>query len=860
MTFITAATPFSLSADQWSLINQQKAITAALNRAFVQVAANWLKPASKDSYETDWQKKPPGLETNLQSWIDDDEIKYNNVGFSLQLGFLDIDIDAADGCDPEYNRCIVAGLRQAGVDTRLCFGRQSVGAPTHVLVQLAEEDHTNFDKIRKWSPAAFVIGGKRYFNALRSFSPLLKGADLAAGAVHVTMPGSVYRHKQRANEADISVWWKLDGSIAARLDEILTLTPKRTPFSAVLKGIAFGTALYAMRPHWVEGNRQQAATRFGGWLARIVGDSDAINSQDKLKAAVFCPVENDDAARTLINLICDQCHDDEAGMRIRTYKDARGKLARNPEAKIPGWPAMRALIGPEVANALKATFMPGSDVSPLMRLSERYIYVEVNNRFVDLEIFRSGLDKYIFAAEELRQRHLKETIPIGDKNAEAFRIYERSSFRKDVTAVDMDPGLEAGRIALRNCRGDILNESEDIPEDAHSFFNQWRGWDVEPIKKIDDKLMAECIRRLDQVLGWLTCDNRAQMEWIKDWFAWTLQYPRLKQQIAWVVIGGMGVGKSFIGDTFAKAIYGSMHGTASPQIIDQKFNVSSFLGKMFVFIDEARFNGEAGSDEVKKLIRNVRFHGMEKGVDARDYHIYARLMFAANKFNLSFGNGDTHDRGLFYTKAYTHDFLGINEKAFKVWAETIRPDFESFAAFLEKPAVREHYIRMLMDRKLDRSAVESTRLSSSDDVDIIVANMTWRRKVARAIVQSGWIISEDSDISSPFSSKDLHERVNLMAKQLNIPGVRPEDVFHEFSAAGVIESFIGAAVKGFRFKWKIGALHDKMAEATGAPLDAQYVFTDADYQLNDADAPVSARLKLGRTKTFGVIDGGRGKF
>lgn len=854
MTFNKLAASFTLSDDQLALAHSQRAITAAVNKTFVQVAAIYLASSAKSPIKEGWQKDK-FLDTDLQSWIDDEELRFHNVGFNLQLGWLDIDIDAADGTDPEFNRAIVSGLRAVGIDTRFAFGRQSVGAPTHILVQLPEDEHEGFDALKPFAPKEFRLDNLRYECQLRSYPPSLKDRALTDGAKQTVMPGSVYTHKKRANEADISVWWKSDGTIAQTVSDVAATTARRASFRDIVRGLAHGVALYFMRPQWIEGQRQHVASKFTGWLARVVGDSIAINTHDRLNGEVFCAVDSDDKARALIEFICGVCDDNEAAMRYRTYYDARAKLLRNPEAKIPGWTALGDIIGQPALHALRAMFLPGSDVSPLTKFAERYIYDRETNKYLDMHQFQTGR-RYAFEAEMLMRRHLSETIRVGEKTIEAFHVYERSKMRKSVDATDMHPDLEPGRIYVKDGLGDIVNEDEEMPTGAYTFFNSWEGWQLEPAQTVNEALMAECTAKLDKLLGYLTCDHKEQIEWIKDWFAWTLQHPATKQQIAWVVVGGMGVGKSFIGNNFAKALFGPLWGSASPQIIDQRFNVSSFLGKMLVFVDEARFNGEAASDEVKKLIRNVSFHGMEKGVDARDYNIYARLMFAANKFNLNLGNGDTQDRALFYTKAYSREFLSMSDMAFKEWAEGLKPFFADYAAFLERRDVRQHYMRMMMDRELVLTTVESTQYSSSNDADIVVNNMTYSRQVARYIVQSGYVM-EFTDISTPFTISDMNKRVVDVCKEMNMPSVQGKRIMDEFTSADVIETFMDTSGVRTRFKWKIGALHEKFGEATGAPIAPSFVFNEGDYMRNDATGVVQPRPKPGKTAQFGVVEGGR---
>lgn len=850
MTFNLNTSNYTLSDAQLALVHQQRAITAAVNKGFVQVAAIYLASNAKAPIKEGWEKDKY-LDTDLQLWIDDEALRFHNVGFNLQNGWLDVDIDAADGQDPEFNRCILAGFRHVRIDVRFAFGRQSVGVPTHILIQLPEDEHANFAQLKRFEPKEFRALGHRYHCQLRSYPAGMTDKELMHGAKQTVMPGSVYLHKQHKDKPDISVWWDESGKIAELVRDVAGTTPRRASFRDIVRAIAFGVTLYFIKPHWIEGQRQNMAHKFTGWLTRIVEDSIAINTHEALSTDVYCPVDSDDAAESLIKFLCDECGDDESRMRIRAYHDARDKRARNPDARIPGWRALSNEVGDQAMMALRAVFMPGSDVNLLTQMAERYLYDEEVDQYIDRERFLTG-KKYVHHSEALMRRHKNEVIMINDKPKEVFRMFESSKMRKHVGGVDLYPDLTPGEIHRIDHLGRVLSD-DDRSATALQIFNTWAGWGVEPIDKVDPAIMAECHRMLDTVLGYLTCDKQPQIDWIKDWLAFTLQFPADKQQIAWVVIGGMGVGKSFIGNTFCQAIFGSLWGSASPQIIDQKFNVGPFLNKMFVFIDEARFNGETATDEVKKLIRNISFNGMEKFSEARNYNIYARMMFAANKFNLNMGQADTYDRALFYTKAYTHDFLNMTDVEFKDWAETLKPFFSEFDLFLKRTDVRQHYMRMFLDRPVNKQAVESTAMSSARDPDIVNNNMSRSRRIARYILEDARIL-EGLDITTPFTQRELVMRVSEVCKEMGLSALPGHFVYQEYEAAHVVEK-IGDK---YRFKYNLGTLIEKFGEATGSPLDVPYTFDEADYGAN-THTGVKRVLWRGLRKAhqFEVHEGGR---
>lgn len=842
MTFKAIEGGFQLSADDQKLVNTQRAITAQVNRQFVQVGAVFLKQSGKNPIDSDWANTMP-LQTDLQDWIDNPDLSGHNVGFNLQFGWMDIDIDADD---PFFNECMVAALVHNGVDTRFSFGRHSVGTATHVLVQLAEEEAANFDGLTKFEPKEFRIDGKRFHTQLRSYPTNIEAKNVARQAKQTVMPGSVYSHKHSEGQYDISVWYK-NRTIASNVREIAATTPRRASFNQIVRAIAFATCLYVIRDHWVEGQRQTTAVKVAGWLARVVKDGQALNNHEAIAKDVFCPVDTDDIAESLIQFIADFCEDGEAAMRIRSYRDAVDKLDRNPDAKIPGWPAMEQLIGPMKVNALRTTFTPGSDVSVLTQMAERYAYDETDGLYIDRKRHKDNHETFAHEPAMLERRHIDETVLISGKPRPAFKMFETSKMRMKVGNRNMYPDQPPGSIFRVNSRGEII--PDDLDDDTgNPVFNTWRGWPILPAADVDPVLMKQCIEMLDKLLGYLTQDNEKQVDWVKEWIAWTFQHPGIKQQIAWVVVGGQGVGKSFIGNTFMNRLMGTLWGTSSASVIGDKFNIGPFINKMFVFVDEAKFHNEEGTEEVKKLIRNVDVPGMLKYGEGQNFKIYARMMFASNVYDMSIGQKSVIDRALFYTKAYDNKYLNMTDSDFRAWAETLKPWFVEFDALIERMEVREHYIRYFMDMELDKTRIESIKYSSSQDEEITSANMRPSRRIAKAILEEGRI-HEDLSLEVPFTTTQLGHRISEICNGMHIRPVRTDMVVDEFLSTGILDRSMG----GFTFKYRIGDLIKRYGDSISMTLNPAFELDEEDFGENSTPA-AKKPWKLGRRS---VVQGGK---
>jgi hypothetical protein len=381
----------------------------------------------------------------------------------------------------------------------------------------------------------------------------------------------------------------------------------------------------------------------------------------------------------------------------------------------------------------------------------------------------------------------------------------------------------------------VLSDDDDDDPTALAVFNTWRGWPVKLPDKVDPELLARIVVHLDKILGLLTRDNPAQIEWVKKWLAWTFQHPGEKQQIAWVVIGEQGIGKSWFGNTFMKEMMGPLWGSASPKVVDTDFSVEPFINKMFTFIDEAKFHSESGVDEIKKLIRGIDVPGAEKFQSARNYRLFSRLMFASNRYDLGIGQANTRDRALFFTRAYDREFKEMNELQFREWAETLKPWFTEYTALMDRKDVREHYMHYFMTMPVTKEEVETIRHSSSTDAQIVLSNMTWSRRIAKYIIEDGRI-HEDLDLTYPFTVSDLNKRVTEVSLELGLRNVQGARVLAEFEQAGVIEKVTLGGQRKLRFINKLGTTTDLFGAAISATLEPRFEFDkDADYGKNDCD-------------------------
>jgi hypothetical protein len=753
-----------------------------------------------------------------------------NLGFNLQFGWLDVDIDASDA---RYNQCILKAFKFLGIDTRFAFGRLSRGVPSHILVQLNETDLNNYDTLQEFEPKEFKMGGNRYKCELRSMGPVPTAQNVIKEARQTVMPGSIYISKTKAGEHDVSVWYTPEGKAAISVGEIAATTSRKTSYSDLITGIAFGTFLYVVQPHWLEGGRQQLAIKVAGWLARLVRESQGINENDGISRGTFCPIGTPETAESMIDFICGELGDAEPFMRKRVFRDAIKKLENNPDARIPGWPALESDVGTEAMLALRTVFMPGVDVSPLTKMADRYIYDEADDRYIDRDRFYT-MSNFTHDGAELDRRHRNDLMEVAGKMKPVFKLFESSPLRRRIGGRDLFPDFQPGSIFRITRAGNIIPDDQDNEPGTLTMFNTWRGWPILPAKEVDLVLARKCTVMMDRMFGYLTQDNPAQIEWLKKWIAWTVQHPGQKQQIAPVFVGGQGVGKSFFGNIFLEQLFQNQWGSASPRILEGTFSVEPFINKMFVFIDEAKFHTEASTDEIKKLIRSDRMGGAEKFQSARTYRIFSRVVFASNRWDMNIGQANMQDRALFYMKTYDKDYKRMTDVEFRNWAVTLKPFFDEFNTLIHRMDVKEHYMHIFNTMQVDRHEIENVANSSGTDSHIVESNMAYPRRVAKAIIEEGRIW-EDLDIAAPFTMVEFNKRVADICDSARIRYVQPRHVFEEFVSLGLIDKWIKDGGKYWRFKYKIGTLTELMSNAIGVQLESRFVFTDDDFGLNESE-------------------------
>ena len=353
---------------------------------------------------------------------------------------------------------------------------------------------------------------------------------------------------------------------------------------------------------------------------------------------------------------------------------------------------------------------------------------------------------------------------------------------------------------------------------------------------------------LDRMLGLLTRDNAAQMDWLKKYIAWTIQHPELKQQVCPVIIGGQGIGKSILGDNLMRAMFGELAGSATgAALVNNNFLITPFIGKIIVFIDEVRIEGQTGINELKKIIRQSRISGQVKFGHQRDYYIPARAILAANQTDIGLTPEDAADRALFFIIAWTAENKNMTDREFLEWAVTLKPFYREFVEMLESVAAKQHLMRYFRDYECTREELEDLTHSSRNDEKVIKSTMSKSREIARQIAASAHVIA-GNDITAWFNIQ--HLRAAIQREDGAKTRVEASSVMMEYERAGVIES--ARAEGGYvKFKWGYGKILQKLSEAHNLKLEPVWDTGPGDYDDNPVRSMVDPPQWRGNTKRKG---------
>ena len=218
--------------------------------------------------------------------------------------------------------------------------------------------------------------------------------------------------------------------------------------------------------------------------------------------------------------------------------------------------------------------------------------------------WRSRLVIQSFA--DFKNRYMNRFVEVGEKKG-GEKVFEsagvwwlKSAHRRQYHGLTFAPG-----------------------RDVEGFYNLWRGFAVPAIP-------GDCSLYLQHLKEVICRSNNQHFNYLIGWMARAVQQPDSPGQVAIVLRGAQGTGKSF----FAK-VFGQLFGRHFLQVSDPKHLVGSFNAHLrdcvVLFGDEAFFAGDKSHESVlKTLITEENMQIERKGFDVEQSPNYTHLIMASN--------------------------------------------------------------------------------------------------------------------------------------------------------------------------------------------------------------------------------------
>jgi hypothetical protein len=232
----------------------------------------------------------------------------------------------------------------------------------------------------------------------------------------------------------------------------------------------------------------------------------------------------------------------------------------------------------------------------------------------DPVLSRSKLEFQSFDA--IKQRYCNQRVQIG-KDKDDNPVYQElgkwwiyHQHRRQYEHVTFAPGRE-----------------------TNGIYNLWRGFSYESVP-------GDCSIYLDHVKRNVCNGDEEVYEYVLNWMARTVQFPATSGQVAIVVRGEKGTGKSKFAEVFGALFGRHFIPLSNPAHLVGSFNIH-LRDAVVVFADEAFFAGDKRHTNVlKHLITGPEMAVTPKGVDTGFSANFVHLIMASNESHVIPASGN----------------------------------------------------------------------------------------------------------------------------------------------------------------------------------------------------------------------------
>jgi len=735
-------------------------------------------PSSKDWPYTKFSSSA----TFPAEWANSPERRSENAGAVLQEGWVDKDRDFDGPPDKRkgFHHSIDRAYEAFGIDNRLSFGREPVGAPQHTLLQAHPDDRAAIPQYMRF-PIRMRYEGCEFELETRASYTDKDGLH----AAQVVMPGSIY-----PDNGDLSVGF-CRGQVVDDLAFFITTTFHYSDLHNALAAELFGTLAFMLKGKWTEGTRQAYSLNLFGALARVIAARTA-NPEDGKKISIksivpLCAIETPEQVHTGIRFMCKELGDPEEGMRIRTFDNALAKLEHSPDAPVPGMRKLAAEFGPEFADVINKLLYGASNkaATELDKVEEQYVYTSDSDcDWFDAEAFvltggnkkayekKTAKVKSDLAGRTITNPYTGKAYPIADgliNSQTKHRVHGTKVLVRPpaIQHEDMDerPHLKAAFQVHEELLPDRIPPASHFIERVHPVtekpvgedyqgrvrlvFNTYLGWPALPKKCQNPDKVRRFMGELDWCFKWTTRGNKHHLDLLYKIPAHIIQKPQEKAQMGWVFVGDQGTGKSFYGETFI----GSLLGPQVCKVMDRKaltsanslFGTSQLRDQLVAIVNEIHNVDEA---TIKELVRSARLSTQRKFENIIEHDNYCRLIASSNERKRLTRHWD---RALFYVLAETQDHLGVSKAEWdKLMDGEVKNRFGGLAELLKDPELLSHLMWVLqLETEVTREQLESLQHSAGNDPELVWNGIAPVPRALHMLVGQGGVYGSHGEQKQP---------------------------------------------------------------------------------------------------------------
>lgn len=253
----------------------------------------------------------------------------------------------------------------------------------------------------------------------------------------------------------------------------------------------------------------------------------------------------------------------------------------------------------------------------LNKLNQNYFYVSEEGKSTVLSRrFNNKRGRYNYTRQtttDFKKDHMSKTYPISSGNK--------------VKLVELGDAWLHWPKRKQFLGGVVFDPSSTSPYDDdpdRAILNLWDGFGVVSSQ-------GDCSKFLEHLRDIICCGNTKNYDYLIKWLARAVQKPELQGEVAIVLRGKKGTGKSIVGRTISK-LFGS-HGCTIT-------NTHHLTGKhnehlqctVFLFIEEAPFAGDFSNEHVLKgLITDSTFIVEPKFRKAVETENYLHILMSSNE-------------------------------------------------------------------------------------------------------------------------------------------------------------------------------------------------------------------------------------